>query len=342
MKNNRMIRVIIVWSILTFMITCSSQKKKLEENSLGNYIIVDSIKLESPVVWYGTGRKIKDMLLAVNLYEYRLELYSTSGKLLSTCGKHGQGPCEFTNPEIFDCSKNIIYLIDSGNNKIVIIELDTQKQELIYRDEFHLNFRPRDICAIGKDKILVSVAGDVNNIKLYNIDGKLLQEYPIPNTRQFKSDKDLLFANCFVENCGEKHLLVGSIVNMRLYFCYFDHADNSIQEIEEKKVTFRRRSKGVVDAGRKGINVFGISSIISADGNYYIRFRSEMPDMKKIGETFFEVYNEAGTYLGNVFLQNKLANYIVLSDNADTLWFQESNNDSLLYMAKYVSKKETE
>lgn len=302
---------------------------------------MDSIKLESPGLWYGAGRKINNMLLAVNRYEYRLELYSTSGQLLSYCGRYGKGPSEFTNPEFFDCSNNIIYLIDSGNNKIVIIELDEQKQELTYRGEFHLNSRPRDICAIGKDKLLVSVGGDVNNIKLYNIDGELLQEYSIPPKERFKNDKDILTSSCFVENCREEHFLVGNILNMRLYFCKFNHANNSVQVIAEKNVKFRRRSKGIVDAGRRGIDIYGISPIHCSNNQYYISFRSDMPDMKRIKETFFEVYDKNGNYLGNVFLKNKLANYIAFSSNADTLWFQESNNDSLLYMAEYVAEKES-
>lgn len=340
MKNSKIIiRVIFIGSILIFIFSCSSQKKNLKENSFGNYIIVDSTKLESPGLWYGTGKKINNMLLAINRYTYRLELYSTSGQLLSYCGKYGKGPGEFTNPEFFDCNNNIIYLIDSGNNKIVIIELDEQKEELIYRDEFHLNSRPRDICAIGKDKILVSVFNDVNNIKLYNINGELLQEYSIPKKERFKNDKDIITSDCSVENCGDEHLLVGSIVNMRLYFCCFNNNDNSIQIIDEKSVRFHRRSKGIVDAGRRGIDIFGLNHILSSAENYYISFRSDMPEMKRIGETFFEVYDKDGDYLGNVFLQNKLANYIAFSSNADTLWFQELNNDSLLYMAKYVAER---
>jgi len=340
MKNIRIIILTIMCAFLALMLSCSSQKKKLEENIIGNYVIVDSFKLESPVLWYGTGREINNQLLAVNLQEYRLELISKSGKLLSHCGRHGSGPGEFTNPELFDCSNNMIYLIDSGNNKIVIIELDAQKEKLIYRDEFHLNFRPRDICAIGNDKMIISAGGQVNNMKLYDIHGVLLKEFSIPYSRHTQTDEDILFSDCLVENCGEKHVLIGSIIDMKLYFCDFDHNTISLQQVGEENVKFRRRSKGIVDAGKNGINIFGISKIICAHGNYYISFRSDMPDMKKIGETFFEVYNKTGIYVGNVFVQNKIANYTVLSDNADTLWFQESDNDFLLYKAQYLAKEQ--
>lgn len=328
----------ITFIIVFILLNCSSKKGYPLKDLLGYYTIVDSLNIETPGFWYGSGRKIDNMIIVLNLYEHRLELYTTSGKLLSHCGKYGKGPCEFTNPELFDYFNNNIYLIDSGNNKIVIIKLDKKNQELIYKDEFHLKDRPRDICVIGKDKILVSV-GDVKNIKLYNYHGELLQEYIVPEIRKLKNYKDLLFSGCSLENIDNEYFLVGSVLDMELFFCYFNH-NNNIKIIKDKNVRLQRKSKGMVDRGEYGIDIFGIRSIICSNDNYYISFRSDMPEMKKMKDTIFEIYDKHGTYLGYILLYNKHASYIALSSDADTLWFKEVNNDSLLYRAQYVAKKE--
>lgn len=322
--------IIILVIVAILNLSCDENTKEINDH----YTVIDSIKLRIPATWF-FSKKINDNFIAMNKKEYRLELYSKSGDLLSYCGCYGKGPGELLKPRFFDYSDNTIFLVDRGNDKILIIKLDAKNQKLNYISEFHTDVNPADICAISRDKVLVSVIGDVNNIKLYNKYGHLLKEYSIPKKESFKNDKDIIGSICFLENLEDDYILIGSIYSLRLYFCYFNHTSNSLTIMKEKDVRLAK-SLDMFEIEGKRIKLHGLSPIYCANNKFYVGFH---PQNKKIKESFFEVYDKNGNYLRNAYLQNKLVYSITFSNAADTLWFMLPGNDTTVFIAKKIEVK---
>jgi hypothetical protein len=273
---------------------------------------------------------VGDLFLLINWYEKRLELYSSDGELLSYVGRQGKGPEEFLSPNCFDRYENIIYVMDNGNDKIVIIELDEKNSELKYIDEFRVDRNPADICAISRDKCLVSVYGDVNNIRLYDNKGNLLNEYSIPEKERFKDMMDMLHSPGFMVNCGDEDVLLGSALGMKLYFCKFRHEDNSLIPIKERDTMFQLKYSDRIER-KNGINVYGLGELYCANNNYYVSFD---PDCRKFSESFFEIYSKSGDFLGNAYVKDNIAYNFAFSSDADTLWFMHPENDTTIYVAE--------
>lgn len=310
---------LFIFITISLILSCGKNSKKINDY----YTVTDSIKLESPSSWF-SPRKLNNFILTINSYEHRLELYSESGKLLSYCGNYGKGPGEFTKPKFLDIYDNIIYLVDRSTNKIVIIELDKENSKLKYISEFHVNVNPADVCVINKNKILVSVAGDLKNIKLYNNKGELLQEYSIPKKENFKNNDDVLNSLCFIENCDKEYILIGGIYSMKLYFCKFDNNNNSLIKIEEKYV------KSSVEGKRDEKSIYGLGLIYSVNDNYYVSFN---PDIRIFKGNYLEIYDKNGCFLGNSYLKDNIT-YFIFSSLGDTLWFMKPENDTTIYIAE--------
>lgn len=311
---------LFIFITILFFLSCGKNLKKINDY----YTVTDSIKLELPSSWI-SPRKLGNLFVTINLYEHRLELYSPSGKLLSYCGNYGKGPGEFTKPKFLDTYDNIIYLVDRSNNKIVIIELDKKNKQLKYISEFRVNVNPADVCVISKNKILVSVVGDVKNVKLYNNKGELLQEYSIPKKGNFKNNSDILNSLCFIENCNNEYILIGGIYSMRLYFCKFNYHNNSLIIIKEKYV------KSSVEGKRDEKNIYGLGLIYSVNNNYYISFN---PDIGIFKGNYLEIYDKNGNFLGNTYLKDYITGIFTYSIFGDTLWFMKPENDTTIYIAE--------
>ncbi len=314
--------------ILLLMVTfgCSKNHKNANENFLGKYQTKNEIRLTEATKFYGTGRLIDSLIVSLNLYEHSLNLISISGELLDSIGNYGKGPGELLNPQFFDNYKSNIYLVDSGNNKILHYKIDVSKKEFEYIGEFRIKFSPTDLCVMNKDKLLIT-SHSPKKFYLFNTEGIELKEYNLP-------ESDVL-EDYFIENCSSNRFVLGNISKMRLSFFKFNSNKNEIEKIKSTDVHFQRKSNSYKNKGDKGIDIFGISPIICSANKYYISFRADMPEIQKSGNSFFEVYDIDGNYLGNKSV-DKIVNFFTLcEDNSNFLYFQNLKNDNKIFIAQY-------
>jgi len=105
-----------------------------------------------------------------------LEFDGASGELLRTIGKRGSGDLEFNLPKDIALDGNLLYVVDSGNFRVQVINLDTETLALkfgsIGRKPGSFS-RPRGISIDSNKNIYVSDAA-FGNFQIFNDKGQLL------------------------------------------------------------------------------------------------------------------------------------------------------------------------
>ncbi len=105
-----------------------------------------------------------------------LEFDSASGELLRTIGKRGSGDLEFNLPKDIVLDGNLLYVVDSGNFRVQVINLDKETLALkfgsIGRQPGSFS-RPRGISIDSEKNIYVSDAA-FGNFQIFNAKGQLL------------------------------------------------------------------------------------------------------------------------------------------------------------------------
>jgi hypothetical protein len=331
---------VFVIILIPLIISCGKDSEKIEDY----YTVVDSIRLERPVYFYDFKR-IKDYFVGIDVDDQQLVMLSSSGELLDTCGRRGRGPNEFRMLQFFDYYDNIIYLLDRGNNKVAIVEIDDKNQRLLYKDEFLLEREPFYICALDRDKVLITLWGNMPNVRLYDSEGKVLGEYYIPEKKMLRTQEDIYnsvyFATKSLDTSGT-YILFAGLYNMNLYFCKFNNNDNSIQILKEVKTRFRRKSKAskiIRGDGYVNINIYGLERPFSIDDKFYTSFHPTMLERQRVKSSFFEIYDIEGNYLGDAHLKDHTTSseYICFSSQADTLWFMPGYD--LIYVCEREESK---
>jgi hypothetical protein len=335
---------VFVIILIPLIISCGKDSEKIEDY----YTVVDSIRLERPVYFYTHFEyiRVNDYFIVDDQYDQQLLMFSSSGALLDTCGRLGKGPNEFLEIVDIDSYDNTIYLIDRGNGKVAIFEIDDKNQKLLYKDEFLLDRSPVEICALDRDKILITSQGRFPNVQLYDSEGKVLAEYSIPQKASIKTQEDALsmvYLATKSSNASDTYILFSGTYDMELYFCKFDNNDNSIQILKEVKTRFRRKSKAskrVEIGGRKSTNIYGICASHAIGNKFYVVFHPYILNAQGIKSSLFEIYDIEGNYLGNAYLKDHYLFSACFSSQADTLWFfREAGKEDLIYVCEKEESK---
>jgi len=201
----------------------------------------------------------------------------------------------------------------------------------VYIDEFKLLKQPTQICAITRDILLITFACDINNLKLYTIHGELVKEYSIPHKEKFKNNKDLITSGYWIDNINDSHFVLGNIANMDLYFCFLDSINYEVTLVKEHKFKVNSHNNIIKFRNSNTIDIVGLSPIVHCENYYIVSPRS---DMKGLTETFWEMYDIQGEYIGKSNLKDYKAVYKVFSTDGDTLWFKTLDNYEYLYVVK--------
>tara|TARA_R110001583_G_scaffold69544_2_gene197105 strand:+ start:26269 stop:27417 length:1149 start_codon:yes stop_codon:yes gene_type:complete len=105
-----------------------------------------------------------------------LEINSRTGELIRTIGTRGSGDLEFNLPKDITLDGNLLYVVDSGNFRIQVIDINTEKLVLkfgsIGRQAGQFS-RPKGIALDSDNNIYVSDAA-FGNFQIFNNKGELL------------------------------------------------------------------------------------------------------------------------------------------------------------------------
>jgi len=316
-------------TLILFLLVTSCQSEDKNENSY--YTIKDSIKITEPALLFPM-KLHKNLLFTINIQEVRLEVFSLQGELLSNFGTKGKGPQELLRIESFDVYQNNVYIADRGNRKIMQIQYNPEKNKLQYVKEFRCKFDISDICIIDQNNIFITCWGEKNNIKLYNAYGELTNEYSSLAGFDISKSMDLLETASLIDNIGY-NILVSNILNMELQFFEFNPREKKLLLSDQRKVNYPRKSQSA-NISESRSDIYGLGHVSTTNNNFYISFNPQIEDIK---ETFFEIYNVNGCYLGNLYLQDydKVFGPTFFSNNAEILYFMDLlENDTTIYIAE--------
>jgi hypothetical protein len=77
--------------------------------------------------WLGLNRRsASDGILVADRGHHRLVFFSRDGGILWTRGGRGQGPEQFLSPADVAVSGNRIFVLDTGNNRVQVFEVDVK------------------------------------------------------------------------------------------------------------------------------------------------------------------------------------------------------------------------
>jgi hypothetical protein len=75
--------------------------------------------------WAGTNRRgEKGGIVVADRGQHRLVFFTRDGEILLTRGSRGQGPEQFVSPADVAISGNRIFVLDTGNNRVQVFEID--------------------------------------------------------------------------------------------------------------------------------------------------------------------------------------------------------------------------
>ncbi len=318
------------------LLSCNSKKNEGVINNFDkakfiySYAVSDTLKIDNFGFWYVGGQLYSGNLFVANKDNQRIEMYSKQGELISYFGQKGQGPKEFLNITMFDIYGNDIFIMDK--QKLTITHLKINKTKLEYVDEFKLTKQPVQLCVLKKNLLLITFPGDVKNLKLFSESGKLLKEYSIPQKTKFKNKKDYLASSFWIDNYDEKYFVLGNIADLKLYFCKFDDKNYNITLLKKRPILYyRKKEKKFILKNSNTIETMGLSPISHSDNCYFVSLRS---DIKEIPQTFFEMYDKNGNYLGNSEIIGYKSIYRAFSNDGNKIWFKILDDDELLFIAR--------
>ena len=322
--------------LILFLSSCSL---KTNEESMGNsdkvkniynYIVSDTLEINEFGFWYAGGQMHSGNLFVTNKDKQRIEMYSQKGKLISYFGQKGQGPREFLNITMFDIYDNDLFIIDK--QKFTITHLKIDKTKLEYISEFKLTKQPLQLCVIKENLLLTTFPGDLKNLKLFSETGKLLREYSIPQKIKFKNSKDYMASSFWIDNYNEKYFILGNTAKLKLYFCEFDAKNYDVTLLKKRRMLYQRKNKKkFIFKNSNTLEIMGLSQISHSSECYFVSLRS---DIKELSQTFFEMYDKYGNYIGNSEIIGYKAVYKTFSDNGEKIWFKTLDDNELLYVAR--------
>ena len=157
------------------VISCSKQNDQLNSNC-ASYSVVDSIKVKfKDITKIHSLQRVENNFICINFLDrINIILFDENGNILSSYNKKGKGPKELLQTQNLTVYENKVYVLDSGNNKLLI--LDLVNNQLKYNCEFKIDSQPMDIMVINEDKILIAHLGE-KNILLYYGKGKILKSF---------------------------------------------------------------------------------------------------------------------------------------------------------------------
>jgi hypothetical protein len=323
--------LLVLLSVL--VLSCTQSKKS--DGDLEIYAVTDSIKLNRPT-------RLLDFIvteehfIGVDDYDTQLVLLSRDGKRLASFGNKGRGPKEFSDPKFISIYNNIIGINDHVLNKNVLVRYDINNEKIVYNNEFRLPYALIDISILKEDKILISLFGDENNIKLFDFSGNIIEEFSFMENDLSEDLESFFDSSFFIGKINSEYFLLAGVVTGKLYFCQFNHKKNSIAVISEQIVEdFDKLGDTYHQIGDDAIQTYGLGLIYTFNNHYYISFD---PTSEAIEESFFQRYDKYGNYLGKTVIKDELEYFFAFYE--DEIYFMRllEGNDEMIYVAKEIEK----
>ncbi|MCI0699155.1 NHL repeat-containing protein [candidate division KSB1 bacterium] len=76
----------------------------------------------------GGGQRAGDLLIVADRGNHRIVCFSNEGEKVFDFGKRGRGPEEFSSPADVATHGNRIFVLDTGNNRVQVFELQSKKE----------------------------------------------------------------------------------------------------------------------------------------------------------------------------------------------------------------------
>ena len=143
---------------------------------------------------------------------------------------------DFRDPSAVFVRDNSIYIVDSGNNRIVEVDNNFKLIRVIdkvYQDGAESTFaNPKDVFVNEEKELFIC---DSDNFRVLHVDDslKVIKTYTKPEDDTFAADQNFIPLKCAVDNTGRLYLLAA---NVNKGFLEFDKFGNFSQYIGANKV----------------------------------------------------------------------------------------------------------
>jgi len=301
MGKNRVGILVSILFLAIILISCMEQK----EQEVIQYTITDSIHFGTPTSFI-RFEKIENGFIGLNWNERRVELISETGKLLSFCGKKGNGPGEFINPFSMEIYNEYIYVGDTSRGKVIICKLHPVTQQISYHTEFMAEGGMWGIAIMNNENIFITRPGIKKNLALFNAAGEVKSNFIATKLDKFDTRENLLNSVCSIKIAGK---------NICLFY------------IHQKKMVFYRFSDGQLTK-IKEINNKNFNKPLETDGsNFYIGY-----SITDTTYSNYKVYNKVGEFEGDILLQEHF--YCITFSKNSSIWGLKPEKYDYIYLAE--------
>lgn len=121
-------------------------------------------------------------LYVADTHAHDIKVFDAAGRLLRTLGRHGENPGEFNFPTYLALAKNELYVADTMNARVQVLEAETgQPKRIIGERGLHMGnlVRPKGVAVDNEGNVYV-VESYYDHLLVFNHDGEFLM--PIGGT----------------------------------------------------------------------------------------------------------------------------------------------------------------
>jgi hypothetical protein len=178
-------------------------------------------------------------IYVVDAKEDEIRVFSKSGAFLKSIGRRGQAPGEFESPQDIDIFDEKIYISESSNSRIQILDINGK-----YLGGFKVLFAPDQVSVLEKDRILVSElpllpSPGEKMIHCFSSRGKLLWE----NVEAYFSGDSVYdtFRNFIILNKGDREDFFLIRKSNDRFISHFNKEGKATEKIEvAKDLSFKK------------------------------------------------------------------------------------------------------
>jgi len=182
----------ILYLLIPAFLSCSFQKKKIEEIQLSHNLVLSELSDSISFVDIRSIIVTEDLLYLVDYEINHLLSMDIEGSLKSAVGRAGHGPGEFLGAGQFFLFNDTIFVFSAGKNAMEIF-LDTNYIETMHFNNMHGRYGGGRFCA-DSDNIYMPLANKESNISVISMGSKVVVD-TFGKIQPFKTERQTIFQN---------------------------------------------------------------------------------------------------------------------------------------------------